>query len=504
MQQLDRKCPECGAQMAFSGDGKALICDRCGHKKPLNKSAEKRTLAQFKQLRSLSAPSKGNTSLRTHLNLAVSLFQAGELNEACDHFEKVLLSNPSNDEELTAWLWLSKIYENPADKRECLEEVLAINSTHGEARRELAVLDGRIRPEDLIDPNQVAESKEKRPEKIQSEHMRCPRCSSPMNFNAEHTAYLCDYCHYQEVLADQENDLGRDEQFGQGAFEQDFTAALNTAKGHLKPTAMRVLQCQTCGVQFILSPKTLSVTCTYCSSVYVTEAAENKNLIPPQALIPFASDKAIAFRTFKTWLKEKGYLQNHDLRFSPINGLYIPIWTFDVTGFIKWTAQIKENINGQEVWKTRTGEKPVFYDDHLVPAITHQSTALRRALERFDFSKLVAYDPRFLADWPGERYKIKLADASLIARKEIISGLRKYPEQIVSASFGQEVNNIRLDTNQVVIESFKLILLPLWFVHVQEKEKKYDLVMNGQTQEIFSDKEEASVVNRFMRWLTGK
>ncbi|MEA3351948.1 MAG: hypothetical protein U9Q82_15165 [Chloroflexota bacterium] len=48
------------------------------------------------------------------------------------------------------WLWLAKITADPDEKRDCLEEAVAIEPGNAAARRELALLTGKIQPEDLL------------------------------------------------------------------------------------------------------------------------------------------------------------------------------------------------------------------------------------------------------------------------------------------------------------------------------------------------------------------
>src|SRR2546423_2188463 len=52
-------------------------------------------------------------------------------------------------------LWLSRVNDDPAKKREYLETVLAMDPTNAEARRDLAILDGRLKPEDIADLNKL-------------------------------------------------------------------------------------------------------------------------------------------------------------------------------------------------------------------------------------------------------------------------------------------------------------------------------------------------------------
>ena len=63
-------------------------------------------------------------------------------------------SDATFEQRAKAWLWLSQIEDDPVKKRDCLENVLAIDPSDPLARRGLAILDGRLKTEDQVDPSQ--------------------------------------------------------------------------------------------------------------------------------------------------------------------------------------------------------------------------------------------------------------------------------------------------------------------------------------------------------------
>ena len=140
------------------------------------------------------------------------------------------------------------------------------------------------------------------PQAANAEHFQCPRCAARMNYTPDGTALVCEYCRYRQELAAPENQVAVE--FGFGGIEQDFIAALATAKGHLQPVATRTLFCQGCGIELVLPPESISITCPYCDSVYVAEAAETREILPPQALIPFSVNEDAARQALIAWFKQ--------------------------------------------------------------------------------------------------------------------------------------------------------------------------------------------------------
>src|SRR5436305_9669065 len=89
---------------------------------------------------------------RDLLVYGVSAAIADDRDEARFYLEWVLRIDADIEQETQAWYYLSRITGDPVEKRKCLENVLAADPTYGEARRDLAILEGRLKPEDIIDP----------------------------------------------------------------------------------------------------------------------------------------------------------------------------------------------------------------------------------------------------------------------------------------------------------------------------------------------------------------
>src|SRR5438477_7937979 len=82
----------------------------------------------------------------------VAAAKANSRDEARNYLEWVLRTDADFDQQAEAWYWLSTITDDPVEKRSCLESVLAINPHYGDARRDLAILQGRIKPDQVPDP----------------------------------------------------------------------------------------------------------------------------------------------------------------------------------------------------------------------------------------------------------------------------------------------------------------------------------------------------------------
>ncbi len=401
-------------------------------------------------------------SVRGLLVRGIAAAKSGDKEEARFYLEWVLRLNPALHQKVDALFWLSEICLDPAKKRAYLEEVLGHQPNHYQARRSLAVLDGRLDPREIVDPDHLppppGEEKD-----VSARRFVCPTCGGRLTYAPDGQRLVCEYCQVRQPLSAEHPDVD-------GSLDEaDFTLALATAKGHSHPVAMRAFECTACGASFILSHETLSLTCPYCAAVYVTEVSLTRRLIPPEAVIPFKLDKRQAQLAMAAALEDGGVHPNN-LR---VHGVYLPVWAFAISGELGWTAPDPDDRNKPP----RTGQDAVLYNRILVPASNHFSGEWRGEYERFDFSGLQPYDPAYLADWPAETYRISLADASLNARLQALDRGRDE----VSLRYALDRELLQTDSSGLLVESFQLLLLPFWISRLRRGEKHYPVMVNGQT-----------------------
>lgn len=466
------QCPTCGGRLVFSADGRFRHCERCNHQQTIVRQRE--TPQELMRVQQFSTEESGFANVRTAgvrelLRQGTAAAKAGEKDEAFHYLSWVLRTDSNEQQQAQAWLWLSEVYDDPADRRHCLEQVLAFDPTHGLARRGLALLDGRLQAQNIIDPDKLSQTASEEPEPTQAEQFVCPQCAGKLQFLPDGITLRCGFCGFEQAVGRKAQRPGQS-QFGEGAFEQEFTTALAQAKGHLAPVQMRTFQCHGCAVEFVLAPEAISLTCPYCDSTYVTETAAAQEIMPPHAVVPFRISLEQAEKALRRWVKEVGVERPS---FSPIVGIYLPLWTFDVGGEIRWGGQVKKGDN----WVPISGNHLSFSNDVRVPASKKLNGELSQAFAGFDLDGLQAYDSRFLADWPAERHTIPLADASLQARKQALNELRRNPHKLTL----EDVHNLKLGSLGLIVESFKLALLPVWLAHYQVDGATYDVLVNGQT-----------------------
>lgn len=81
-------------------------------------------------------------------------------------------------------------------------------------------------------------------------------------------------------------------------------------------------------------------------------------------------------------------------------------------------------------------------------------------------------------NWPAETYQQSVSDASLDAREYVF---KREQEKIKGKLVLQQVRDMAISSLGIVIEAYKLVLLPAWLACYTLQEKRYDVMVNGQT-----------------------
>lgn len=420
---------------------------------------------------------------RELLIYGVAAAKANSRDEARNYLEWVLRTDADFDQQAEAWYWLSTITDNPKEKRDALENVLAILPRHPEARRDIAILEGRLRLVDMHDPRRaVAPSvPSAQIDRNEVESFKCPRCGARLTARGVNGALHCGFCGYQPGSETSPGGLpGQDN-------EQDWVAAIYAVHGHRweLPTE-RVLGCASCGATVVLPLSNVSVTCPFCSVPYVAQTQAERELIEPTGVAPFAFDAQAAWKRMIDWLANQRFAPGdlaQQARPALPRPVFLPFWTFDMEGIIGWRGFEVSTSYGRQVRVPVTGSVPLFYDDILVPGTRSLPEELLSELE-FNTKDLRPYKADLLASWPAEVYSISVADASLGAREMVRNAKQTQGLVSTSVAVAGQVQDWTIDRSELTVLSYKLALLPVWVGSYDYEGRRYVVLANGQTGQV--------------------
>lgn len=361
-----------------------------------------------------------------------------------------------------AWFWMSETSIDPSEKRTFLETALAYDIHHAQARRSLAIVDGKLSPLDIINPDHLAKPEDTSAKDSSSQRFICPNCGGRMVFTPDGQDLICEFCKCDQSI---EKKPIHD--------EQDFYLAMATMRGHKAPIRKTTFKCQGCGAEFLLGPDILSIDCSYCGTAQVIRLDDQHELIEADAIIPMVLAKSQAEMIIQKWMSKNRI--RPDEQISGLRAVYLPIWSFDIGGRVPWSGQRLENkkvvyIKGEDVFS---------FNDLAVPASQTMETLLEKMLDDFDLENAPAFDVRYMAGWPAEVYQVSMSQASLKAREKASKSIQR---QIRSKDGKLDI--LKYSTSELFIESFKLILVPAWVGSFAIQSQRVFVLVNGQNGKI--------------------
>ena len=398
--------------------------------------------------------------------------KAGNRDTARRYLDRALYMSSDHDVMAEAWFWISQLTDDAIEKRKALENCLSNDLQHTRARRALAILDGRIKPDEIVDPDNLPPAPEGL-RQADSQRLMCPKCGGRMTFAPDGQSLVCEYCARSQRLGSSPA----------AVHEKDFIVAMATMRGHGKPLNEQVFHCRGCGAEFILAPGQLSITCVYCGSPSVVSLEKAKDLLAPDTIIPHAFGLKQATKLLVDWV-DGNHLQPEKQVDLP-RGLYLPLWTFDLGGWIDYTGEVLEEgrYGHQQPRMVHVSDRyPVMVTGVPIPASRKLSSPFVRLISTFDLEEVKSYDPGYLAAWPAELYDVPMADASLDARSATFTGLKHDLPNLLS-----RLHLISSSSANMTIESFRLNLLPVWMSEIWLEGRSYLLLINGQNGAAQSD-----------------
>ena len=416
--------------------------------------------------------------------------KAGHRDAARRYLDRAVYISNDHDVLAEAWFWMSRVMDEAGDQRKALENCLAHDLQHARARRALAILDGRLKPDEIIDPDRIPLA----PEGLRSadvQRFMCPKCGARMSFSADGQSLACEYCARNQRFVSQPGT----------AAEKDFIVAMATARGHRKPLDQQVFHCEGCGCEFILSPNQISSSCVYCGSPHVVNWESEGEVLAPDGIIPHAFDRERAENILIGWLDSSQTMPERPV--APPRGVYLPLWTFDLGGDIDYVG---ETVDDSELQLNRRSRKkirvndcyPVQINDLPIPASRKVSSVFLRLIPTFELKAVKPYDPRYLASWPAEVYDIPLAEASLDARAQALS---RYQRDLPNLLFPAEI--LSTSSAKLTVESFRLNLLPVWITELAFDGREHLVLINGQNGIVASDRarRKSATSSSLLDWL---
>ncbi len=299
---------------------------------------------------------------------------------------------------------------------------------------------------------------------------KCPHCGASIEYDAEKSAFHCDFCGHdvdKNALVSQE---GQAELLGQTLSEY---------------------HCPSCGANLVTDEHTAATFCRYCGSPTIVK----KNLegvFKPDLVIPFMVSKESVREIFKKWCHNgrftpKGFY--HPQQIEKITGTYVPFWLFDC----ELKAEIKGNAKKVHVWRsgdteyTNTKnfyiEREADFAFEKIPAdaSSRMENELMDALEPYAYRELRQFELPYLSGFAAEKYDEEAENVfrrvdrrmAQAAESELLNTVQGYTAQTIT---GSKMRYVKKDA--------RYALLPVWMLRYRYKGQDYTFAVNGQSGKV--------------------
>lgn len=330
----------------------------------------------------------------------------------------------------------------------------------------------------------------------------CKNCGGELLFDPSSSKMKCQYCGSLFEIEE-------DKSFNPEKEEKDlieFLAKNQEFKGY--GVTLYEVECKNCGARISTLEKRRDMVCPFCSTIYVGEANESKNLIEPVGIIPFEISLEHAIKKFKDWIT-KGFFTPSQLKkiykLEKIQGIYLPFFTVDAKAKSSWSALSgyyyyvdesvpvirggKKNYDKRMVrkirWEVVSGEREDSFDDILIPAILSERLNLIYKVFPFDIKNgLKPYKSDYLAGFAIFNSELTLKEVYAIAKSQIERTIYELCSRDI---VGDTYKDLRVKT-ELSSQTFKHILLPFWLLTFKYKNKNYPFLINGQTGKMYGEK----------------
>lgn len=318
---------------------------------------------------------------------------------------------------------------------------------------------------------------------------KCPACGSPLTYNPA-GKLVCAACSnefdVEAVKKFSEADNGSTG-FDWGNYKEAFA-------GGEKLENTKVYVCRSCGAAIETDGTAAATHCPYCDNELIMNE-QFEGSLKPNAIIPFAIDKNAAIEAIKKHFKGKKLLPGDfatEHKLGKITGVYVPFWLFDsgIDGSANINANNVRHYSDSNYNYTETKHYLVTVDGAMrfekipVDGSEKMDDDLMDALEPFDYSGLVGFDPAYLSGFLADRFDDDPDESLPRASARMTNSAESV---FLSCASEYDSASIKSSNLKLVDPSVKYVLLPVYLLNLSYKDKNYRFAVNGQTGKVVGE-----------------
>lgn len=290
---------------------------------------------------------------------------------------------------------------------------------------------------------------------------KCRSCGGNVVYSPERHGMYCPFCENQETGERTEGQTG------------DLTI------------------CPNCGGQVPVQAHTSAAQCPYCDSYLIfNERVEGE--FTPKMMIPFQMGKEACKKSLREKFRRCLFAPTDflsEVRLNSMEGIYVPYWFYD------YNTECTFQGEGTKIKVWRSGDKEytetsvyaigrrmsIGFEKIPVDASEQMPDDVMELIAPFQYGQMVAFDPKFMSGFWGEKYNMTWDVVENRARTLMNQDAAKLLRE--SYAGYSTVKTLQQDI-QVRDSAAAYGLLPVWKYIYSYKGQEYPFYVNGQTGKI--------------------
>ncbi|WP_431036013.1 hypothetical protein ACQYWQ_18715 [Streptomyces sp. P6-2-1] len=312
---------------------------------------------------------------------------------------------------------------------------------------------------------------------------QCEACGGVSEYAPGTYALRCSYCTHEQGIVPVPRQVT----------EHPFDELASLPRREAVPDRVRVYTCPGCHA--VTESDTLSDTCPFCATPLVADVSGSERVVP-EAVLPFGIDRARARDALAEWASSRWFAPGELKKVTEaesFRGSYLPHWTYDADTHTSYTGQRGEHYWEEEEdsegntrrvqrtnWYPAAGTVGRFFDDVLVPGTGQVPVKQLDKLTPWPLEETVPYQEEYLAGFRTVRYDIE-PEAGLETAKERMASVIKAD---CRRDIGGDVQRVHSLSTSYQGLTYKLVLLPVWFLTYIHAGKAWPVMVNARTGEV--------------------
>lgn len=322
----------------------------------------------------------------------------------------------------------------------------------------------------------------------------CSQCGADLQFSIGQQSLACPYCGHVQEIALPETEIEEHDYDAMIAHLEDLhLEGFNEAA---EVEGVHEVRCGGCGANVVFEGTLTSSSCPYCATPLQREQVHNAQIrVKVDAVLPFLVTHERAATNLRNWVKSLWFAPNDFKKQSiegKFHGCYYPYYTFDADTFTIWSGSRGDHYyvtvqHGKTTtqerrtrWTSVDGRFDKPFDDVLVLALQDERSALLEQLEPWPLEKVQPFTPQLLAGMFARSYDIPLKEGFQRGRQRMDAAIRAE----VIRRIGGDEQRISSQKSRYSAVTFKHLLLPVWLLAYQYRNKTFRLTVNAATGEV--------------------